>query len=54
MDKEKRQKITKKLREILKREPTEGEIMNGQTDYLLMAQILEEEIKDLKDNVKYK
>lgn len=48
-------KITNKLRAFLNREPTESEIINGQTDSNLMGWIVQEDVEAQKvENKKLK
>lgn len=42
-------KITIKLRTLLNREPSESEIINGQTDAALMGQILQDDLTNLEN-----
>lgn len=45
------QKIINKLREYLKREPTEQEIANAPSDSTLMRWVQEEELAELRDQL---
>jgi hypothetical protein len=47
MDQELKQNITDELRAFLNREPTEKEIMNGQTDTNIMNRVLTKKQKDI-------
>lgn len=49
MDQILRQKITDKLREFLGREPIESEIVNGQTDQILMGWIRDDDQKAMQE-----
>lgn len=46
-----KQKITDKLRAYLNREPTEAEIINGQSDSILMGWIRDDDHNDLKNKL---
>ncbi|MBP9771462.1 MAG: hypothetical protein KBD16_00845 [Candidatus Pacebacteria bacterium] len=55
MDPTLKDKITDKLRAFLNREPTESEVINGQTDSNLMGWIVKEDIEAQKvENKKLK
>lgn len=52
MDKSKKDKIRDKLSILLNREPTENEIINAQNDQIIINQILEDEINELRKEIK--
>lgn len=51
MDIELRKKITSELKSFLKRDPTEKEIMNAQTDVNIMQKVRDKEISAIKVKV---
>lgn len=51
MDTELRKKITAELKSFLKRDPTEKEIMNAQTDVNIMQKVRDKELSEVKVKV---
>lgn len=51
MDQDTRQKITDQLRTLLNREPTNNEIINGQTDTYIMAKVADQKTRESIDQV---
>jgi hypothetical protein len=52
MDIVKKGKIQGKLRKLLNREPTENEVINAQNDQIIINQVLEDDIEELKKEIK--